>query len=237
MCVVCIVLPFFFFFFSVTPRHRSHSAWIQLACKLYTYLCWNNWEFTLAHVGAPIMFYGLPARFIKESRLLALNRKSVNSDNVVGSTKFTVRDEFPTNSFVSTWTPLPHVFIYHFFFVFLCDSSHEPSPSKSAGFFIGHDESITAGTYLCPNSFIGTLVSVSAQVLTNCHYSMHWLGFRKFNVLPWYQMILAGLSFTKNLRVSHLVSMRSTCFSECKVEPTVALLTCEYLKRLAIFFF
>lgn len=133
MCVVCIVL-LFFFFFSVTPRHRSHSAWIQLACKLYTYLCWNNWEFTLAHFGAPIMFYSLPARFSRESQLLVLNRKSVNSGNVDGSTKFTVRDEFPTNSFVSTWTPLPHVFIYHFFFVFLCNSSHEP-PFKISVFY------------------------------------------------------------------------------------------------------
>lgn len=93
----------------------------------------------------------------------------------------------------------PHYLTFYlpFLFLYFCATHHMSPPLQYRRFFIGHDECITAGTYLCPNSFIETLVSVSVQVLTNCHYSMRWLKFRKFNVLPWYQMILAGLFFTK----------------------------------------
>lgn len=49
VCVLYAVL-LLFFLFSLTPQHRSHSAWIHLACNLYAYPGWKNQEFTLAHV-------------------------------------------------------------------------------------------------------------------------------------------------------------------------------------------
>lgn len=119
---VCSLHCTFVVLSSVAPQHRSHSAWIQLACKLYAYLCWNNRKFTLVHDGAPItlfFFFGLPARFNKELQLFVLNSKFVDTDNVDSSTKFTVKNESPSNSL---FLLEPHylTFLFTIFFLFLC---------------------------------------------------------------------------------------------------------------------
>lgn len=194
---VCSLHCTFVVLSSVAPQHRSHSAWIQLACKLYAYLCWNNRKFTLAHDGAPItlfFFFGLPARFNKELQLFVLNSKFVDTDNVDSSTKFTVKNESPSNSL---FLLEPHylTFLFTIFFIFVFDSLYR-STMKSQ-FFIGHSGSTKAGMYLCPDSFTETSVCVLARVFRNCHYSRHSPGFHKYDEPLWYQVILAGLVIQK----------------------------------------
>lgn len=65
---VCSLHCTFVVLSSVAPQHRSHSAWIQLACKLYTCLCWNNRKFTLVHDGAPITLFFFLACLLDSTR-------------------------------------------------------------------------------------------------------------------------------------------------------------------------
>lgn len=139
-------------------------------------------------------FFGLPARFNKELQLFVLNSKFVDTDNVDSSTKFTVKNESPSNSL---FLLEPHylTFLFTIFFIFVFDSLYR-STIKSQ-FFIGHSGSAKAGMYLCPDSFTETSVCVLARVFRNCHYSRHSPGFHKYDEPLWYQVILAGLVIQK----------------------------------------
>lgn len=91
--------------------------------------------------------------------------------------------------FVSTWTPLPHVFIY--LFVFICVWPWSCKPPTKSPFLLA---TMGASHEFCLNLFIGTSLCVLAQVSINSRYSMFWPRFHKFNImLRQYQIIQAGL--------------------------------------------